>query len=92
MKPLNPDWLLFEVRRQLAMSQEDLDRELIVSYDTVNYWKNGYPSLQIWPGSSWMLFVNGCRRLAGLTRRSCDAVFQCDFSRQGLRMSGRIVP
>ena len=30
-----------EVRRQLALSQEDLARELRVSYATVNCWKNG---------------------------------------------------
>jgi len=33
--------LLKEVRRQLAISQEDLARELGVSYATVNRWENG---------------------------------------------------
>ncbi len=30
-----------EVRKQLALSQEDLARELGVSYTTVNRWENG---------------------------------------------------
>ena len=30
-----------EIRRQLAMSQEDLARQLGVSYATVNRWENG---------------------------------------------------
>jgi len=33
--------LVKEVRRQLALSQEDLARELGVSYTTVNRWENG---------------------------------------------------
>ncbi|NOZ86217.1 MAG: helix-turn-helix transcriptional regulator [Deltaproteobacteria bacterium] len=33
--------LLKEVRRQLALSQEDLARELGVSYTTINRWENG---------------------------------------------------
>ncbi len=33
--------LLKEVRRQLALSQEDLARELRVSFATVNRWENG---------------------------------------------------
>ena len=42
MKPINPDYPLFkEVRRQLALSREDLARELGVSYATVNRWENG---------------------------------------------------
>ena len=43
MKPIHPDYpsLVKEVRRQLAMSQEDLARELGVSYATVNRWENG---------------------------------------------------
>jgi len=42
MKPRNPDYpsLVKEVRRQLALSQEDLARELGVSYATVNRWEN----------------------------------------------------
>jgi DNA-binding transcriptional regulator YiaG len=42
MKTLNQDYptLLKEVRSQLAMSQEDLARELGVSYATVNRWEN----------------------------------------------------
>jgi len=42
MKPKNPDYpsLVKEVRRQLALSQEDLARELGVSYATVNRWEN----------------------------------------------------
>jgi putative transcriptional regulator len=42
MKPLNPDYpaMVKEVRRQLALSQEDLARELGVSYATVNRWEN----------------------------------------------------
>ncbi len=42
MKPINPDYpsLVKEVRRQLALSQEDLARELGVSYATVNRWEN----------------------------------------------------
>jgi len=43
MKPIHPDYpaLIKEVRRQLAISQEDLARELGVSYATVNRWENG---------------------------------------------------
>lgn len=43
MKPIHPDYpsLLKEIRRQLAISQEDLARELGVSYATVNRWENG---------------------------------------------------
>jgi len=43
MKPMHPDYpsLIKEVRRQLAISQEDLARELGVSYATVNRWENG---------------------------------------------------
>ena len=42
MKPIHPDYpsLVKEVRRQLALSQEDLARELGVSYATVNRWEN----------------------------------------------------
>jgi DNA-binding transcriptional regulator YiaG len=42
MKLINPDYpsLVKEVRRQLALSQEDLARELGVSYATVNRWEN----------------------------------------------------
>jgi DNA-binding transcriptional regulator YiaG len=38
MKPIHPDYpsLIKEVRRRLAISQEDLARELGVSYATVN--------------------------------------------------------
>jgi len=43
MKPIHPDYpsLIKEVRRQLGLSQEDLARELGVSYATVNRWENG---------------------------------------------------
>jgi len=43
MKLVNPNYppLVKEVRRQLALSQEDLARELGVSYATVNRWENG---------------------------------------------------
>lgn len=42
MKAINPDYpaMVKEVRRQLALSQEDLARELGVSYATVNRWEN----------------------------------------------------
>ena len=42
MKPTNRDYpsLVKEVRKQLALSQEDLARELGVSYATVNRWEN----------------------------------------------------
>jgi len=42
MKFIHPDYpsLVKEVRRQLAISQEDLARELGVSYATVNRWEN----------------------------------------------------
>jgi putative transcriptional regulator len=30
-----------DIRRQLALSQEDLARQLGVSYATVNWWENG---------------------------------------------------
>jgi putative transcriptional regulator len=33
--------LVKEVRKQLALSQEDLARELGVSYTTINRWENG---------------------------------------------------
>ena len=43
MKTIHPEYpaLVKEVRRQLAISQEDLARELGVSYATVNRWENG---------------------------------------------------
>jgi len=43
MKPIHPDYpsLAKEVRRQLAFSQDDLARELGVSYATVNRWEDG---------------------------------------------------
>ena len=42
MKFIQPDYpsLVKEVRHQLAISQEDLARELGVSYATVNRWEN----------------------------------------------------
>jgi DNA-binding transcriptional regulator YiaG len=43
MKFIQPDYmsLVKNVRRQLSISQEDLARELGVSYATVNRWENG---------------------------------------------------
>ena len=43
MKPINPDYpsLIKNIRKQLSISQEDLARELGVSYATVNRWENG---------------------------------------------------
>jgi putative transcriptional regulator len=43
MRMIHPDYpsLIKEVRRQLGLSQEDLARELGVSYATVNRWENG---------------------------------------------------
>ena len=43
MIPIHPNYpsLVKEVRRQLSISQEDLARELGVSYATVNRWENG---------------------------------------------------
>ncbi len=43
MKYMQPDYpaLVKAVRRQLSISQEDLARELGVSYATVNRWENG---------------------------------------------------
>ena len=43
MKYIQPDYpaLVKEIRRQLLISQEDLARELGVSYATVNRWENG---------------------------------------------------
>jgi len=43
MKFIQPDYpaLVKEVRQQLSISQEDLARELGVSYATVNRWENG---------------------------------------------------
>ena len=43
MKYIRPNYqsLVKEVRRQLSISQEDLARELGVSYATVNRWENG---------------------------------------------------
>ncbi len=42
MKFIQPDYPAFirKVRRQLLISQEDLARELGVSYATVNRWEN----------------------------------------------------
>jgi len=42
--------LVNEVRRKLALSQEDLDRKLSVSYNIVNHWKKGLskPSKLAW--------------------------------------------
>ena len=43
MKPIHQDCPLMakEVRRKPALSQEDLARELGMSYATVNRWENG---------------------------------------------------
>jgi len=43
MNTEKPDYplLIKEIRRQLALSQEDLARELGVSYATVSRWENG---------------------------------------------------
>ena len=43
MKPIHPDCpsMAKEVRRQIAISQEDLARELGVNYATVNRWEKG---------------------------------------------------
>ncbi|MGW8185924.1 MAG: helix-turn-helix domain-containing protein [Desulfobacterales bacterium] len=43
MKSIHPNYpsLVKEVRRQLSISQEDLARQLGVSYATVNRWENG---------------------------------------------------
>ncbi len=43
MKLIHPNYQSFvkEVRQQLSISQEDLARELGVSYATVNRWENG---------------------------------------------------
>lgn len=43
MKLIHPDYPSFvkDIRRQLSISQEDLARELGVSYATVNRWENG---------------------------------------------------
>lgn len=43
MSTEKPDYplLIKEIRRQLALSQEDLARELGVSYATVSRWENG---------------------------------------------------
>ncbi len=43
MKPIHTDYpsLVKEIRRQLSISQEDLARELGVSFATVNRWDNG---------------------------------------------------
>jgi putative transcriptional regulator len=40
-KDRNLPELVKEIRRQLALSQEDLARHLGVSYATVNRWENG---------------------------------------------------
>ena len=42
MRPTHPDYpsMIKEVRRQPGLSQEDLARELGVSYATVNRWEN----------------------------------------------------
>jgi ribosome-binding protein aMBF1 (putative translation factor) len=52
MKLAHPDYaaLVKEVRRQLAISQEDLARELGVSYATVNRWENGQARPTASPG------------------------------------------
>ena len=43
MKYIHPNYpsLVKDVRRQLSISQEDLARELGVSYASVNRWENG---------------------------------------------------
>lgn len=38
----NPSSLITELRRQLSLSQEDLARELGVSFVTVNRWEKGH--------------------------------------------------
>ena len=43
VNPAEPSYpaLVAELRRQLALSQEDLAHQLGVSYTTVNRWENG---------------------------------------------------
>ena len=43
MKLMTPDYavMIKQARQQLSISQEDLARELGVSYATVNRWENG---------------------------------------------------
>lgn len=49
-----------EVRRQLALSQEDLARELGISFATVNRWENG----QVKPSKlAKVQFDNFCTRM-----------------------------
>ena len=61
MIAINPNYpgLLKEVRRQLALSQEDLARELGVSYATVTDGKTDNPGRPNWPGLNWMPFALG---------------------------------
>ena len=52
--------LMKEVRKQLALSQEDLARALGVSYATVNRWENG----QVKPSKlAWAQFKIYCNEM-----------------------------
>lgn len=62
MKPIHPNYpsLVKEVRRQLSISQEDLARELGVSYATVNRWENGQAKPSKLARAQLESFVVGC--------------------------------
>ena len=54
--------LVKEIRKQLGLSQEDLARELGVSFATVNRWENG----QVRPSKLAKAQLNAfCTRMAG---------------------------
>lgn len=60
MRFIHPDYpsLVKEVRRQLSISQEDLARELGVSYATVNRWENGQAKPSKLARAQWDAFCD----------------------------------
>ena len=65
LKRYNSVLLVKEIRAQLDLSQEDLARELGVSYATVNRWENG----RFLPSKLAMVQLEGyCERMIELGR------------------------
>jgi len=61
-KANNYPFLVKEIRKQLGLSQEDLARELGVSFATVNRWENG----QVKPSKLAKAQLNAfCTRMSG---------------------------
>jgi DNA-binding transcriptional regulator YiaG len=64
--------LVKEIRKQLSISQEDLARELGVSFATVNRWENG----QVKPSKLAKAQLNAfCTKMVGEGRLKLSALF-----------------